>query len=82
MAKYEHEDCSWIRVMNTNYEKRIESKGFWRWCITLRIIGYVDFARRSEFQTMAKFQKQSNSKDQDKLVTDITEEARWTILYR
>jgi hypothetical protein len=27
----------------------LESKGFWRWCITLRITGFMDYVHRPEF---------------------------------
>jgi hypothetical protein len=29
---------------------QIEFKGFWQWCITLRITGVLDFVHRPEFR--------------------------------
>jgi hypothetical protein len=28
---------------------QVHSKGFWRWCITLKIFGFVDFFHRPVF---------------------------------
>jgi hypothetical protein len=53
------------RIAGLNYENRIgviyikhvffvESGGFWRWFITLRITGFTDFIQRPEFQITRK----------------------------
>jgi hypothetical protein len=31
------------------YAILVDSNGFWRWCITRRINGFVDFVHRPEF---------------------------------
>jgi hypothetical protein len=36
-----------------NLLQQVESKEFWRWCKTLRIAGFLDFAHRPEFWTLA-----------------------------
>jgi hypothetical protein len=37
----------------------VECKAFWRWCLTLRNTGFVDFVHRPEFQRLRLPQKQS-----------------------
>jgi hypothetical protein len=45
-----------IGVQNLN--KHVESKGFWRWCMGLRITEFIDFVHRPEFYlTRKKFRK-------------------------
>jgi hypothetical protein len=32
-----------------NFKTKVDSKGFWRWCITLGITGFLDFVHRAVF---------------------------------
>jgi hypothetical protein len=31
------------------FSKQVESKGFWRWYMTLKITGFLDFVHHPEF---------------------------------
>jgi hypothetical protein len=41
--------------------QQVDSKGFWRWCITIRITGYLDFFHRPVYWRTEKVQNPSNS---------------------
>jgi hypothetical protein len=46
--------CSQIELLPypMNRPREVDSKGFWRWCITLRITAFLDFFHRPVFQNL------------------------------
>jgi hypothetical protein len=45
---------SHLKIYEANVVWQVECEGFWRWCITLSITGFVDFDRRPRFQISTK----------------------------
>jgi hypothetical protein len=37
------------KLLTWKWRQPVDSKGFWRWCVTLRVTGFSDFVHRSVF---------------------------------